>query len=102
MLLIRRVFKKPIKIRFFEHPFARCRRNRKTRRYKKKTPKKGNIHFLGGLGNGQEVAPPFSPQKRVFQNPQKPRVFIAFPEKWLAAIFKGYVTRRTHLEEQKK
>ena len=47
---------------------------------KKEGPKKSNIHFLGGLENGQEVVPPFFPKNRVFQNSQKP-YFIVFPEK---------------------
>ena len=82
----RRVFKTPMKIGFFEHPFGRCRTNRKTRRKRKKRPKKNNTHFLGGLENGQEVVPPFFPKKGIFQNPQKPN-FIVFPEKWMAATF---------------
>ena len=35
---------------------------------------------MGGLENGQEVVPPFFPQKWG-QNPQKNPIFIAFPEK---------------------
>ena len=98
--------KKPIKIVFFEHPLARCRRNRKKQKKQeeKKRPRKCNTHFLGGLENGQEVVPPFFSRKnRVFQNPQKP-IFIVFPEKMGGNHFfqNGYVTRRTDLEGQKK
>ena len=42
-----------------------------TEKRRKKRPKKGNTHFLGGLENGQEVVPPFFSKNRVFQNPQK-------------------------------
>ena len=68
--------KTPIKIVFFEHPLARCKRNRKTRTPPpppKKKAKKLYTHFWGTLENGQEVVPPSFPQKTVFsQNPQKP------------------------------
>ena len=94
--------KTPIKIVFFEHPLARCRRNRKTRR--KKRPQKSNTRLLGGLENGQEVVPPFFPRKRDFSKSSKNPNFIAFPEKMGGGHFfeKAYVTRRTHLEGQKK
>ena len=80
--------KKPYKNRFFlTHPLARCRRNRKKKKKKGKGPKKIYTQILGGLENGQEVVPPFFPQKSgFFQNPQNP-IFIAFPEKWVATIF---------------
>ena len=55
---------------------------------KKECPKKSNIHFLGGLENGQEVVPPFFSKKSFFfiKNP----IFIVFPEKngWQPFFFK--------------
>ena len=43
---------------------------------------------MGGLENGQEVVPPFFPPKMgVFSKSSKTPVFIAFPEKWVVAIF---------------
>ena len=71
--------KNPIKIGFFEHPLARCRRNRKKK--KKKGPKKSNTHFWGGLENGQEVVPPFFSKKSGFSKFSKTPIFIVFPEK---------------------
>ena len=72
--------KNPIKIAFFEHPLARCRRNRKMK--KKKGPKESNTHFWGGLENGQEVVPPFFPKNRFFSSKfSKTPIFTAFPEK---------------------
>ena len=73
--------KNPLKIGFFEHPLARCRRNRKTRRKTKKGPKKSNTHFWGGLENGQEVVPPSFSQKSGFSKSSKKTTFIVFPEK---------------------
>ena len=77
--------KNPIKISFFEHLLARCRRNRKMK--KNKNPKKSNTPKMGGLENGQEVVPPFFPQKWGFSKSSKTPIFIAFPEKWVVAIF---------------
>ena len=37
-----------------------------TEKRRKKRPKKSNIHFLGGLENGQEVVPPFFSKKSGF------------------------------------
>ena len=60
---------------------------KKQKKQEKKTPKY-NTHFWGGLENGQEVVPPFFPQKvlffsKILKNP----IFIAFPEKWVATTF---------------
>ena len=59
---------------------------------------------MGGLENGQEVVPPFFPKKWGFSKSSKNPIFIAFPEKMGGRHFfeKGYVTRRTLLEGQKK
>ena len=58
---------------------------------------------MGGLENGQEVVPPFFPKNGVFQKSSTP-IFVAFPKNgWQPFFFeKGYVTRRTPLEGQKK
>ena len=72
--------KNPIKIGFFAHPLARCRRNRK-KEEKKKAQKKSNTQKMGGLENGQEVVPPFFPKKTGFSKSSKTPIFIAFPEK---------------------
>ena len=71
--------KNPIKIGFFEHPLARCRRNKKKK--KKKGPKKNNTQKMGGLENGQEVVPPFFSKKSGFSKSSKNPTFIAFPKK---------------------
>ena len=42
---------------------------------------------MGGLENRQEVVPPFFPQKWGFSKSSKTPIFIAFPEKWVVAIF---------------
>ena len=99
--------KKPYKNRvFLTHPLARCRRNRKKKKKKKgKGPKKIYTQILGGLENGQEVVPPFFPKKSgfFFQNPQKPYFYsVSRKNGWQPFFFKGYVTRRTLLEGQKK
>ena len=91
--------KDPIKMFFFEHPVARCRRNRKNK--KKKEGQKSNTHFLGGLENGQEVVPPFFSQKLGFSKSSKTLFLLCFPKKWWQPFFKGYVTRRTDIEGQK-
>ena len=67
---------------------------------KKEGQKKSNIHFLGGLENGQAVVPPLFSQKLGFSKFSKTPIFIAFPEKMGGNHFfeKGYVTRRTDLE----
>ena len=59
---------------------------------------------MGGLENGQEVVPPFLSKKSGFSKSSKTPTFIAFPEKMGGNHFfeKGYVTRRTPLEGQKK
>ena len=77
---------------------------KKQKHKKEKRPQKSNTHFGGGLENGQEVVPPFFSQKRDFSKSSKTPNFIVFPQKWVAATFfkKAYVTRRTHLEVQKK
>ena len=54
---------------------------------KKKKQKKSNTQKMGCLENGQEVVPPFFPQKSGFSKSSKTPIFIAFPEKWVVAIF---------------
>ena len=49
----RRVCKKPIKIVFFAHPLARCRRNRK-KEEKKKAQKKVTPKKWGALKTGRK------------------------------------------------
>ena len=59
---------------------------------------------MGGLENGQEVVPPFLSKKSGFSKSSKTPIFIAFPEIMGGnhLFEKGYVTRRTPLEGQKK
>ena len=76
------------------------KKQKKTRKKRKHvTPILG-----GGLENGQEVAPPLFSPKSGFSKSSKTPIFIAFPEKMGGNHFfqKGYVTRRTDLERQKK
>ena len=48
---------------------------KKQQNKKEKRPKKSNTHFLGGLENGQEVVPPFFPQKGVFKILKSPHFY---------------------------
>ena len=59
---------------------------------------------MGGLEKGQEVVPPFLSKKTGFSKSSKTPIFIVFPEKMGGNhfFFKGYVTKRTLLEGQKK
>ena len=94
--------KKPYKISFFEHPLARCRRNRK--RKEKKGKKKVTPNFGGASKTGRKWFHHFCPKSfSFFSKSSKTKIFIAFPEKLGGNHFfeKGYVTKRTDLEGKK-
>ena len=72
--------KKPYKNSFFLSTLLLDAEETEKRR-KKKKQKKSNTQKMGGLENGQEVVPPFLPQKSGFLKSSKTPIFIAFPEK---------------------
>ena len=72
--------KNPIKIVFLSTLLLDAEETAK-KEGKKRRPKKSNIHFLGGLENGQEVVPPFFSKKSGFSKFSKTPIFIVSPRK---------------------